>query len=187
MKRVILVFVLLFSLFSYQSTSLASASTSNGDTSVYDAIQKGEKKTKAESYETADSPSISLFSSFIKFIFSFALVIGLLFLLMNYLSKRNRTFQSNGPILSLGGQTLGNNRSLQVVLIGQTIYILGVGEQITLIRTITKGDEYQSLLDGFETQAEVITPKWLTMDSKKKWINVLKKNLNKFNKHNGEE
>ncbi|NMD69098.1 hypothetical protein HHO41_02270 [Bacillus sp. DNRA2] len=187
MKRMMVVFVLLFSLFSYQSTTLASGSTSSGDTSVYDSIQKGEKKAKAESPEKKDSPSASLFSSFIKFIFSFALVIGLLFLLMNYLSKRNRSFQSNGPILSLGGQTLGNNRSLQVVLIGQTIYIVGVGDQITLIRTITKGEEYQSLLEGFENQAEVITPKWLTLDSKKKWFNILKKNLNKFIKHNGEE
>lgn len=189
MKRIIVVvFVLIFSLFSFQSTSIAADSSSEGDTSVYDAIKKGEQqKAPTKSPEQADSPSISLFSSFLKFIFSFALVIGLLFLLMNYLSKRNRPFQSNGPILSLGGQTLGNNRSLQVVLIGQTIYIVGVGEQITLIRTISKGEEYQSLLEGFENQAEVITPKWLTMDSKKKWFNILKKNLDKFKKHQGGE
>jgi flagellar protein FliO/FliZ len=188
MKRFVIVFVMIYSLFSFQSTIFASGSTSDGETTVYDAIQNGgEKSTSEQQPKQVDSPSPSLFSSFIKFIFSFILVIGLLFLLMNYLSKRNRKFQNNGPILSLGGQALGNNRSMQVVLIGQTIYIVGVGEDITLIRTISKGEEYQSLLEGFENQAEVITPKWLTMDSKKKWFTVLNKHLKKMKKENGEE
>lgn len=187
MKRFILVFSLIFSLFSYQSISFASDSTSDGETSVYDAIQKGEKKPTSQMPKDVDSPSTSLFPSIIKFMVSFAFVIGLLFLLMKFLAKRNRTLQTNGPILSLGGQTLGNNRSLQVVLVGQTIYIIGVGETITLIRTISKGEEYQSLLEGFENQAEVMTPKWLTLDSKKKWYSVLHKYMKKMQKENDRE
>ncbi|WP_318507763.1 flagellar biosynthetic protein FliO [Bacillus sp. T3] len=167
MKRFIVFLILIYSLFSYQSTSFASDSTSDGETSVYDAIQKGEKQTTPKSTKDVDSQSTTLFPSMIKFFVSFIFVIGLLYFLMRFLSKRNRPFQGNGPILSLGGQSLGNNRSLQVVLLGQTIYIIGVGETISLIRTIEKGEEYQSLLEGFENQAEVLTPKWLTLDSKK--------------------
>jgi flagellar protein FliO/FliZ len=187
MKRFIIPFIVFYCLFSFQSATFASGSTSDGETSVYDVIQQGEKQPPREPADTQDSKSTSLFSSFMKFIFSFVLVIALLFLFMNYLSKRSRKFHSNGPILSLGGQSLGNNRSIQVVLIGQTIYIVGVGETITLIRAIEKGEEYQSLLEGFENQAEMITPKWLTMDSKKKWFSVLKKHMKKMKKVNDEE
>ena len=41
---------------------------------------------------------------------------------------------------------LGNNRSVQVILVGQTIYIVGVGEDVNLIRAIPQGEEYQHLL-----------------------------------------
>jgi flagellar protein FliO/FliZ len=187
MKRTILFFVMFIYLFSVQSTTFAAGSTSGGEPSVYDSIQKGEKKSTSTSTKTVDSQSTSLFPLLIKFIFSFILVIALLYILLRFLSKKGRTLQSNGPVLPIGGHMLGNNRSLQVLLIGNTIYIVGVGEDVTLIRTITQGEEYQLLLESYENQAEGSTSKWIPKDSKKIWNTVFRTHLQKMHQENGEE
>jgi flagellar protein FliO/FliZ len=189
MKRIMFFFVLFFYLFSFQPTMFAAGSASSGDPSVYDSIHKGEKKTPASPTPTkaVDSQSPSLFPLFIKFIVSFVLVIGLLIVVLRFLSKRGLVMQSNGPVLPLGGHVLGNNRSLQVVLIGQTIYIIGVGETVTLIRSISQGEEYQHLLEGYENQAEAQPSKWLTKDPKKIWDTVFQKHVHKMQQENREE
>lgn len=187
MKRSIFFFVFLFYLFSNQPTILAAGTTSTGEHSVYDSIQKDEGKPSPSSIKVEDNESPSIFPLFIKFIFSFILVIGLLFVLLRFLSKRSRLMQPNGLVLPLGGHVLGNNRSLQVVLIGQTIYILGVGETVTMIRSIAQGEEYQHLLESYENQADGNTPNWLAKDSIKNWNTVFRKQMQKFQKENREE
>ncbi|MDQ0199548.1 flagellar biogenesis protein FliO [Neobacillus ginsengisoli] len=82
---------------------------------------------------------------------------------------------------------MGNNRSLQVVLIGQTIYIIGVGETISLIRSISQGEEYQHLLESYENQAEGLSSKWIPQDPKKMWNSVFRKHIEKMQKENGGE
>lgn len=183
MKRIISIILLFFYLFSFQSPIYATGSTK--DDSIYAKLQKDEKTTSkpekkvSSSKKTTDSQSSSLFLLFFKFIFYFLLVIGLLYMVLQFLSKRNRLLPSNGPILSLGGQPLGNNKSLQVMLIGQTIYIVGVGDTVTLMRTISEGEEYQSLLESFEnhSQSENLTQKWFPIDAKKLWNSFFRKDL----------
>jgi len=188
MKRTILFFVMFFYLFSFQSTTFAAGSTSGGEPSVYDSIQKGETKSQAKPTKAKDSQSTSLFPLFLKFIFSFVLVIGLLFVLLRFLSKKGNVMQTNGPVLPIGSHMLGNNKSMQVLLIGQTIYIVGVGDDVTLIRTITQGEEYQHLLESYENQAvDGQTPKWFPKDTKKIWNTVFRKHLQKMHHENGEE
>ena len=188
MKRTILFFVMFFYLFSFQSTTFAAGSTSGGEPSVYDSIQKGETKSQAKPTKAKDSQSTSLFPLFLKFIFSFILVIGLLFVLLRYLSKKGTGIQTNGPVLPIGSHMLGNNRSMQVLLIGQTIYIVGVGDDVTLIRTINQGEEYQHLLESYENQAaDGQIPKWFPKDTKKIWNTVFRKHLQKMQRESGEE
>ena len=191
MKRTIVFFVMFLYLFSFQSTTLAAGSTSGGEPSVYDSIQNGETKSSPASKTATiaeDSQSTSLFPLFLKFIFSFILVIGLLFVLLRYLSKKGTVMHANGPVLPIGSHMLGNNRSMQVLLIGQTIYIVGVGEDVTLIRTISQGEEYQHLLESYENQAaDGQTPKWFPKDTNKIWNTVFRKHLQKMQQENGEE
>lgn len=189
MKRFISLAIIFFILIlSFQPTILAAGSSTNGD-SVYDTILKGEEKEKSSPEKVVESelsPSPSLFPSFIKFIFSFILVIGLLFVLLRILSKRNM-FQTRGPVIHLGGQHLGKDRSLQILLIGQTIYIIGVGEEVTLVRTISQGEEYQHLLEIVENQPEIPQPNWLPKDSKKLFNDTFVKYLKKMKQGNGGE
>lgn len=188
MKRFMFVFILLIYLLSFQPTIFAADSSTNGDHSVYETIQKGGEKTKALPKKVVDSEqSPSLFPLFLKFIFSFILVVSLLILLLRFLSKRNSMLQSSGPVIHMGGQPLGNNRSLQILHIGQTIYIVGVGETVTLIRTISQGEEYMHLLENIGNQADVQPPKWIPTDPKKIWNDIFLKHLKKMKHENGEE
>ncbi|PFP30769.1 hypothetical protein COJ96_02055 [Bacillus sp. AFS073361] len=185
MKRSMFFFILFFYLFSFQSTSYAAGSKTVGEPTVYDSIHKGEEKSEPPQAKAVDSESPTLFPLFTKFIISFIFIIALIFVLFRFLSKRSRLLQSNGPILRLGGHVLGNNRSLQVLLIGQTIYIIGVGETISLIRSISQGEEYQSLLEGYENQTEGLSPKWMAMNSKKRWNSVFQKHVQNMQQENG--
>ncbi|MED3563668.1 flagellar biosynthetic protein FliO [Bacillus xiapuensis] len=187
MKYTMIVFIMLCSLVTFQSAVFAADSQSAGDSSIYDTIHNGKETPKSPAAQPAASGTPSLFPLFVKFIVSFILVIGLLFVLLRFLSKRSSMMQTNGPILPLGGQVLGNNRSLQVVLIGQTIYIFGVGESITLLRTISQGEEFQQILKSFENQEEMPSTKEIINDSKKMWNNVFGKHLQKIRQEHGEE
>lgn len=89
MKYPFIFFILLFYLFSFQSTIYAAGSTTAGDHSVYDTIHKGPEKTTPQSSKPVDSQTPSLFPLFIKFIVSFALVIVLIVLLLRFLSKKS--------------------------------------------------------------------------------------------------
>ncbi|WP_251554691.1 flagellar biosynthetic protein FliO [Neobacillus muris] len=186
MKRFMSIILLFYMLFALQPVTLAAESNSKGDSSVYDTIKQGDKEASPPEVKTADSETPSLFPLFLKFILSFAVVILLLVWLLRFLSKKNRLLPAGSPVLPLGGHMLGNNKSVQVLLIGQTIYVIGVGDDVTLIRTISQGEEYQRLLEGFETQADGGSLKSLTLNTKSKWNRILGKHLQKIDKANGE-
>ncbi|GAB7388229.1 hypothetical protein BSNK01_20660 [Bacillaceae bacterium] len=115
-----------------------------GDGSVADS---GEKQSPQGN---ADRDTFSIFTFFLRLILSLSLTILLIFLLYKLLAARTRKWQANGPFRLLGGCMLGANRSVQAVLIGRTIYILGVGENVQLIRTIEEGEEYDAILQSAE-------------------------------------
>ncbi len=187
MKYLILLFVMFINLIFFQTTIHAEETKkSSAEPSVYDSIHQDEVKTTPTPNKEMDSQSSSIFPLLLKFIFSFLLVIGLLFVLLRFLSKRSNLAQSNGSIIPLGGHVLGNNRSLQILLIGKTIYIVGVGDTISLVRTLSEGEEYQHLLKSYENQADSLTPKEFFKDSTQKWSSIFQKQLNKMQQENDE-
>jgi flagellar protein FliO/FliZ len=121
--------------------------------SVYDAIQGGGGVSPApndEANNLADE-DISLFPFLVKLFFSLIFIILLIYLLLKFLATKTRKLQSRGPFVLLGGCVLAPNRSLQMVLIGNTVYLLGVGENVQLIRTIAVGDgEYEMIMNKWE-------------------------------------
>ena len=54
----------------------------------------------------------------------------------------------------MSGYSLGNNRSLQLVMIGKTLYILGIGNDVQLLRTIEPGEEQDLLLQSLAEETE---------------------------------
>jgi flagellar protein FliO/FliZ len=66
---------------------------------------------------------------------------------MKFISKKNNFFSGNRSFRSLGGIPLGPNKSVQVVEIGKSLYIVGVSETIQLLEKIDGADEVKSIKD----------------------------------------
>lgn len=100
----------------------------------------------------------------IKVLFVLALIVGLIVLLIRFLAKRNRGWGMNRSLRSLGGFSLGTNKSMQIVEWNGRIYVLGIGENVTLLESITDDELVASLLAEHETQTErsaATLPEWL--------------------------
>ncbi|GGD68286.1 hypothetical protein GCM10010911_27570 [Paenibacillus nasutitermitis] len=85
-------------------------------------------------------------------IVALALVIGLIVLLIKWLSKKNRGWGNSRALRSLCGIPLGQNKSLQIVELSGRIYVVGVGENITLLDKIDDPDAALAILEAIELQ-----------------------------------
>jgi len=102
-------------------------------------------------------------------IVSLAIVIVLIILVIKWLSQRNRMWGTNRSLRSLGGIALGQNNSLQVVEIAGRIYIVGVGENITLIDKLDDPEQASAVISALERQQESAWSKDLVSQLLKKF------------------
>lgn len=125
--------------------------------SVKDCIGNQEQCDQEESTEV-EAPAVPDTNAsawdVVKMIGSFVFVLVLLFLLLRYLGKKNQSFQGNKLISNIGGTPLGGNRSIQVVKIGNQLYIVGVGENVQLLKEIDDEAEIQMMMNMYEEQLD---------------------------------
>ena len=69
-------------------------------------------------------------------IFATVFVVGLLYFVLKFVNKNGRLFKSTQLIENLGGTALGANRSVQLIKVGNRLLIVGVGENIQLLKEI---------------------------------------------------
>lgn len=98
--------------------------------------------------------SNDLAGSLVWVIISLAIVIVLIIFVIKWLSQRNRMWGTNRSLRSLGGIALGQNNSLQVVEIAGRIYIVGVGENITLIDKLDDSEQVNAVIASLERKQE---------------------------------
>jgi flagellar protein FliO/FliZ len=95
-------------------------------------------------------------------LFSLGLVILLIYLLLRFLANRQLGLGENGPMRIVSSLPLGNGKLVQLVMIGDSLYVLGIGENVQLIRHIPPGDEMDLLLAEAEIKSTArILPSWL--------------------------
>ena len=73
---------------------------------------------------------------------------------MKFLNKRNLNFQRNQFVQNLGGLSLGAQKSVQLLQVGKTLYLVGVGEDVQLLREITDPEEVEALLALYNERQE---------------------------------
>lgn len=147
--------------------------------------------------ENEGKPSTSLFFTFIKMIFALVLVIALIYVTIKFLSKRNKLFNQNDILENLGGISIGTNKSVQIIRIGDKLYVIGVGDNVELLQEIDdeqlieqflaakeKADATPSFLQSFiQRQQGKDTSTKATDETDRKdhsFTNVLKSELNKL-------
>ncbi|MBD8035418.1 flagellar biosynthetic protein FliO [Solibacillus sp. A46] len=103
----------------------------------------------AESTESA-SDSIG-FLDYIKVLIALVFVLGLLLFILKYLNKRNLNYQQNAVVKNIGGLSVGQQKSVQLLLIGKNVYVVGVGDNIQLLKEIDSEEEIEQLLSQTES------------------------------------
>jgi flagellar protein FliO/FliZ len=99
-----------------------------------------------------------------------AAIIILIVLLIRFLGRRNQSWTGVRSMRTLGAMGLGPNKSMQVVEIGNSLYLIGVGENISLLDKITDPTEVALVIAAFEEpssgQNNLLTPLLMKVKSK---------------------
>lgn len=107
--------------------------------------------------EQTDSASVSIgFWEYLKVLIALVFVIGLLLFILKYLNKRNFNYQQNAVIKNIGGLSVGQQKSVQLLLIGKRVYVVGVGDNIQLLKEIDSEEEIDHLLNQIETKQSMV-------------------------------
>lgn len=88
----------------------------------------------------------------LKVIFVLAIIVVLIVLLIRFLGRRNQTLMSGRSIRTLGALGLGPNKSIQIIELGGSLYLIGVGENISMMDKITDPAEVALIISAFEDQ-----------------------------------
>ncbi|MCY8586897.1 flagellar biosynthetic protein FliO, partial [Bacillus haynesii] len=85
-----------------------------------------EKSSLKEEAETEPpSPSVSIFD-FVKMIGALLFVIFLIYALVKFMNKRNRLLKPFQYVENIGGTSLGQNKSVQLIKVGNRVLVVGV-------------------------------------------------------------
>lgn len=93
--------------------------------------------------------------NYIKTFFAFIFVIGLLYMLLKFVNRKNQLQDKNRLMKNMGGISLGQQKSVQLIVVGNTYYLVGVGEDIRLLKEITDPAEIEALLEQYEELEEI--------------------------------
>lgn len=122
----------------------------NENPGIQDEVQQNE-----ETDIQGDALSITAWD-FIKMIFALGFIIILIYVLLKFVTKKNRVFQQGQTIVNLGGTNLGSNKSIQMIKVGKRVLVIGVGESITLLKEIEDDQESKSIIEDFEKKQEMV-------------------------------
>lgn len=139
--------------------------------------------------ESENKSSSSFFFNFLKMIFALLLVLALIYFILMFMKKRNK-LQGNSELLeNLGGISLGTNKSVQLIKVGDKVYLVGVGENVELMKEITDESFIETLLTETEDQEPVTSYIQSIFQGRNKQItkasnftNTFKQELNKLKK-----
>ncbi len=99
--------------------------------------------------------SSDLWLSLIKVIFVLIVIIGLIVLIVKFLAQKNQAWFGRRSVRVLSGVQLAQNKSMQIVEIGDCIYLLGVGEDVRLIDKISDPQQVEMIREQLTiTQTE---------------------------------
>lgn len=170
-RQLILLLAAVFILLVYSQVNAEAAGNSNDSGTVAEHFSKGgghqtgsHQKTGITTKNLAGATSTSTAWMFIKVIFVLAIVIALIYILLRFINARTRSFSEGRAIRNIGGISVGSNRSVQLVKVGERIYVVGVGENVSLLSEIADDREVQELLSQDQREDTIENSIWKFRD-----------------------
>jgi len=117
-----------------------------------------DEQTDGEQLEASkESKAIGLtFGDFFKMIFATLFVVALLYVVLKLVNKKGMLHNKSDTLVSLGGLTVGTNRSVQLIKVGERLLVVGVGENIQLLTEIEKGQEFDQIIINYNQKLDEI-------------------------------
>jgi flagellar protein FliO/FliZ len=156
-----MIMIYLFSLPLYGQDSIVHAESFNGNVKqCLDQPEKCKQNTATVKNKSGNTLSNSSGTTaitawdVIKMILALFFVIALLYFLLKFINQKSRSFQKNRLIQNFGGTPLGGNKSIQIIKVGERILILGVGDDIRLIKEIDDDAEIEGFIKQYNENLE---------------------------------
>ncbi|UOQ85587.1 flagellar biosynthetic protein FliO [Gracilibacillus salinarum] len=127
--------------------------------------QQDNSSEKAQESGSSEVEAPSLFGSFVQLLLALALVVGLIIFISKFIQKKKGFLKKHNVIENYGGITVGANKSIQTVKIGNRYYVIGVADNIELLMEITD----DATIAQLETQQDEMTDSLKSMALK--WRN----------------
>jgi len=109
--------------------------------------------------EMTEMKTGTLILTIFKMVIALLLVLGLIYLLLLFIKKKNNLFHKVGVMENIGGLSVGSQKSIQIIRIGEALYIIGVGDNVELLQEITDEATKHDLMERKE--AAVRTPNFI--------------------------
>jgi flagellar protein FliO/FliZ len=114
--------------------------------------EDGNEPSEPQEEPEVDGANTNIFFLLIKLVFYTIVVVWLIYLLIRFLSKRQQKLQHHSVFTPIGGTPLGNNKSVQMVKVGDSLYMIGVGDNVNLLKEIEDKEEVERILEQAEEQ-----------------------------------
>lgn len=156
-------FALLLAFVLFSGNEIVAGAALSDKSSVQDCINnpdscQQEQPAANNSQDNADenvTASVGVsFWEIIRVIAALAFVVALLYFLLRFVNKKSRSYQETHIVRHLGGTPLGGSRSIQVVKVGDRVLVLGVGDDVSLLKEIDDPAERGDLISRYEEQSE---------------------------------
>ncbi|WP_440895319.1 flagellar biosynthetic protein FliO [Amphibacillus sp. Q70] len=129
-----------------------------------------------EEEELEDEPQLlnnetpNIFGLIMRIVVVLALIIGLIYILLK-LFNRTKQFNKQGEVLvNLGGISLGTNKSVQMLKVGEKIYLIGVGDNVSILTEVTDEDIKHQMLEKHQAPSLKVNSLFDQLNIKKEKI-----------------
>ncbi|HLR14543.1 MAG TPA: flagellar biosynthetic protein FliO [Bacillota bacterium] len=112
--------------------------------------ENNNEKVEEQQVQPIENTDPSFGWSLVKLVFILALMVGLLYIGVRFFSRRNRQMKDLNVLENLGGIPVGQQKSVQLIRVGNAYYLLGVGENVELLKEI----DDESIIQELETLGE---------------------------------
>uniref|UniRef100_UPI003EBB61D0 flagella biosynthesis regulatory protein FliZ n=1 Tax=Bacillus maqinnsis TaxID=3229854 RepID=UPI003EBB61D0 len=163
-KRLICIAMISFMLFLTVQPASLFAETKDPENGTVNDWLKEEKESKKDTEkkntdnqtnpaEEVPSSSVSIMD-FVKMIGALLFVILLIYGLVRFVGKQNRFLKPFRYVENIGGTTVGQNRSVQLIKVGKRVLVVGVADSIQLLKEIDDEQECEEIVKQYEEAME---------------------------------
>lgn len=150
-------------LFASNTSLIVQAAT---DSSVTDFLDKNKGKDKTPDTESKipveeklqpESAPVGLTAwDYIKTLLALAFVIALIYGMVKFINTRNRVTQHGKLMQNMGGLSLGQQKSVQLIKIGEQYFLIGVGDDVRLLKELSNPEEIAQLAAYYSDEEEAL-------------------------------